>query len=105
VSECDFDAFVGALQESAGRSALVEIMRTEDHHVMAELRGVLRDVELGEDFSKGRRGVGWVPVGDQSRVDRGSGFWIDRARWKGAEVTDVVFRATFDDALYVVTVA
>ncbi len=100
-----FREFVGALQKSNGRDVLVEVIRSDDQHVAAELGGRLGAVVLGEDYSHNRRGVGWVPVGDQPNVGRGPGFWVDPARFRGAEVSDVVFRGMFDDLTYVITLS
>jgi hypothetical protein len=99
-----FDDFVGALQAASGRDVMVEVMRGDDGHVVAELRGQLGPVVLGEDYGHDRRGVAWIPIGEQPRVGRGTGFWIDVARFRDAEVIDVMFRGMFDDLVYVITV-
>lgn len=98
-----FDDFVGAILAAAGRPVLVEILQSEDRHVVAELRGRLGRIQLGEDYDHARRGVGWVPVGEQPRTDRGSGFWIDRARFCDSDGTDAVIRGVFDDVIYSIT--
>jgi hypothetical protein len=99
----EFDAFVDALAGIAGKDVLVEITRREDTHVVAEIRGPLGRIVLGEDLNQEGRGVGWVPVGEQPVADRGNGFWIDRARCRGSEVTRKVIRGVFDDFIYIVT--
>ncbi len=74
-----FDALVGALQDAEGQHAFVEILRAGDHGTVAELHGRLGRIVHAEDRSQGDRGVGWVPVGEQPVVDRGTGFPIDQA--------------------------
>ena len=97
-----FHDFVGALQATNGRNVFVEVIRNDDHHVVAELSGRLGAVAPGEDCSNNRRGVGWVPVGDQPHVGRERASGLDPARFRGAEVCDVVFRGMFDDLIYVI---
>lgn len=105
MTNAEFDAFVDALAGIAGKNVLVEIMRSEDGHVVAEIRGRLGPIVLGEDLHQERRGVGWAPIGEEPVADRGNGFWIDRARCRGSEVTRQVIRGVFDDLIYIVTPA